>query len=226
MCARYVFYSGRSFGDEFGVVAVPDLTPRYNIAPSQLVPAVIKTPAGKAVTMFQWGLVPSWSKDPSIGSKLINARAETITEKPSFRTAFKRRRCLIPADGFYEWKGPSSAKQPYFITCDHHPFAFAGLWEDWEGVEGVLQTCTIVTTNANELLSTFHDRMPVILEPEQYEAWLDVETPQPILEGLLDSYPADRMKMSAVSKAVGNPRFDDQSLIEPIACTNLFDQSV
>lgn len=223
MCARYVFMSGRSFGDEFGVVAVPDLTPRYNIAPTQIVPAVVQGSEGRTVEFFQWGLVPSWAKDPTIGSRMINARGETVAEKPSFRQAFRRRRCLIPADGFYEWKGPAGHKQPYFITCRHTPFAFAGLWEHWEGLEGELQTCTIVTTGANGLVSEIHDRMPVILEPGEYTEWLDPETPPLRLESMLDPFDEGQMTMVPVGKAVGNPRIDDPSLIEPVSGTSLFD---
>jgi len=223
MCARYVFYSGRSFGDEFGVVAVPDLTPRYNIAPTQVVPGVIQTVSGRELTFFQWGLVPSWAKDPSIGSKMINARAETLAERPSFRTAFKRRRCLIPADGFYEWKGVKGAKQPYYITTNDHPFAFAGLWEHWEGADGDLQTCTIITTSANELMSQIHDRMPVILCPGDYGIWLDHDVSPALLTPLLAPFPESDMSMHPVMKAVGNPKFDDPMLIEAVASESLFD---
>ena len=222
MCARYVFYSGRSFGDEFGVLAVPDLTPRYNIAPTQVVPGVISTDRGREFAQFQWGLVPSWCKDPTIGHKLINARAETIAEKPSFRTALKKRRCLLPADGFYEWKGEKGAKQPYYITCRHHPFAFAGLWEYWEGVDGALLTCTMVTTHANTLMSQIHDRMPVILAPDKYGLWLDHEVSPARLTPLMDPFPDEEMSMHPVMKAVGNPRFDDPELIEPVAIGGLF----
>ncbi len=225
MCARYVFFSGRSFGDEFGVVAVPDLQPRYNIAPTQIVPAVIQTEKSREVMLFQWGLVPSWAKDPTIGSRLINAKAETLAEKPAFRTAFKRRRCLIPADGFYEWKGEKGAKQPFFISCKHHPFAFAGLWEYWEGVEGVLQTCTIITTNANGLVQEVHDRMPVILAPDEYDIWMDHAIAPARLEPLLDPFPEKEMTMHPVGKMVGNPRVDDPSLIEAVATGGLFGEA-
>ena len=206
-----------------GVVAVPDISPRYNIAPTQPVLGVVQVGDDRTWSVFQWGLVPSWAKDPSIGSRMINARAETLTEKPSFRTAFKRRRCLIPADGFYEWQGPAGSKQPFYITCQHHPFAFAGLWEHWEGTEGELETCTIVTTHANELVSQIHERMPVILSESEYATWLDLDTPAPVLEQLLDPFPASQMTMHAVGKLVGNPKYDDESLIAPIGPTNLFD---
>lgn len=222
MCARYVFFSGRTFGDEFGVVAVPDLTPRYNIAPTQQVPGVVSTSSGREFAMFQWGLVPSWSKDPQSGSKLINARSETVAEKPSFRSAFKNRRCLIPADGFYEWKGEKGSKQPYYITTDRHPFAFAGIWETWEGPEGLIQSCSILTTSANELLSQIHDRMPVILKHDEYDTWLDIEAPPQVLTALLDQFPTSQMSMHPVTTAVGNSRFDDPSAIEEVPPNTLF----
>lgn len=223
MCARYVFYSGKSFGDDFGVVAVPDISPRYNIAPTQTVPGVVLGQNGREFAWFRWGLVPSWAKDISIGQKLINARSETLSEKPSFRHAFKRNRCLIPADGFFEWKTEQGAKQPYLITIDTHPFAFAGLHEFWEGPDGAFQSCTIVTTSANEALSTFHDRMPVILSREEYDLWLDLDTPPEALKVLMDSYDSARTKLQRVHKAVGNPRFDDPKNVEPISLGTLFD---
>lgn len=223
MCARFVFFSGRAFGEEFGVVAVPDITPRYNIAPTQLVLGVVQTPEGREVAEFQWGLVPGWAQDPTTGTKLINARAETLAEKPSFKEAYRKRRCLIPTDGFYEWKGPPKDKQPYYVTCEHHPFAFAGLWERWRGPEGELLTCTLVTTEANGLMEQFHDRMPAILSPDEYAMWLDPDAPQPVLDGLLDPYPANEMSTYTVGKAVGNSKNDDPSLIEPVAGTSLFD---
>lgn len=223
MCARFVFYSGRSFGDEFGSVALPDLTPRYNIAPTQFVLGITNGEKGREASLYQWGLVPSWAKDTSIGQKLINARSETAAEKPSFRTALKRRRCLIPADGFYEWMGVKGYKQPYYITIEKHPFAFAGLWEYWEGVEGVVQSCTILTTSANEFMLNIHERMPVILSQDEYDLWLDPETPPPLVESLMNQYPSELMSMYPVSKAVGNPRFEDPSCIEKVGTTSLFE---
>ena len=129
MCARFAFFSGKIIKDEFGVPVVPDLQPRFNIPPTSAVPAIIETEKGRELRLFQWGLVPSWAKDPAIGARMINARAETLAEKPTFRAAFKRRRCLIPADGFYEWTGDKGRKQPYYITMrTNRTFAFAGLW--------------------------------------------------------------------------------------------------
>jgi putative SOS response-associated peptidase YedK len=174
MCGRFTLaQSPEAVTEAFGLSKVPDLSPRYNIAPSQPIGVVMR--AKEAIQpefrLMRWGLIPSWAKDPSIGTKLINARSETATEKPSFRSAFKYRRCLIPADGFYEWqKTQQGAKQPfYFSMAGNGVFAFAGLWESWNDLE----TCTILTTTANDLLQPIHDRMPVILNPEDYGQWLD-----------------------------------------------------
>lgn len=218
MCARYAFFSGKIIKEDFGLPAIPDLTPRYNIAPTQAVPAIIQHPDGqRELTFFQWGLVPSWAKDPSIGTKMINARAETLAEKPSFRTAYKRRRCLLPADGFFEWTGPQGAREPHFIhRADGKPMALAGLYEYWEGVDGALQTCTIVTTAASDWMARLHDRMPVILEHDDYASWLDLSTRPEALQVLLAPGSVE-LAEHLVPKAVGNPRFDDPSVVQPVA---------
>lgn len=223
MCARFVFLNGKVFQDEFGATPVPDLTPRYNIAPTQPVLAVVAEHGHRQARVFQWGLVPAWAKDPAIGTRLINARAETVAEKPSFRSAFKRRRCLIPADGFYEWTGPQGAKQPYFVTVDAPPVAFAGLWEHWESPDGELETCTIVTTTANQVVERVHDRMPVILAKDEYDLWLDPDFPMPAVGSLLDPWPAERTVLYPVGKAVGNPRNDGPALLERDEPRSLFD---
>lgn len=155
-----------------------ELTPRYNIAPTQDVPVIVETEKGRSVKAFRWGLVPHWATDVSIGNKMINARAETLAEKPSFRSLIKSHRCLIPADGFYEWqKGEGKTKTPYFIhRKDEEPFAFAGLWAEWQEKSTdtpPIQTCTIITTSANELMEPLHHRMPVILPPDAREEWLN-----------------------------------------------------
>ncbi|MCW5939539.1 MAG: SOS response-associated peptidase [Fimbriimonadaceae bacterium] len=214
MCARYVFFSGKAFSDQFGGLAIPDLGPRYNIAPTQPVVAVASGPEAK---VLQWGLVPSWAKDPSIGARMINARAETVAEKPSFRTAFKRRRCLLPADGFYEWVGEKGHKQPFFLQVEPTPFAFAGLWEIWEGPDGYLETCTIITTEANDAVRPIHDRMPVVIDQVDYGQWLDTAARPESLMPLLAPAAPDRVKMWPVGKAVGNPRIEGPELIEAIA---------
>lgn len=191
--------------------------PRYNIAPSQPV-AIITNHEPKQLTYVQWGLIPSWAKDPKIGNKLINARSETAAEKPSFRSAFKRRRCLIPADGFFEWSKQGKKKVPMYIHLDGNSvFAFAGLWETWHSPDGgELQTCTILTTEPNELIKPLHHRMAVILEPDTYDTWLSPdELPADALMPLLTAYPADKMHVYPVSTQVNSPANDDPSVIEP-----------
>ena len=169
----------------------------------------------------KWGLIPSWSKDPSIGARMINARAETARDKLSFRAAFKRRRCLVPVDGFYEWKREGKAKQPYYITMGHNqPFAVAGLWEHWEGRDGsVLESCTLLTTEPNELMETLHNRMPVIIAPEDFEMWLDAKEDAnylSFLQHLLRPYPSAEMTAVPVSTYVSNARNEGVECIQPI----------
>ncbi len=227
MCGRFTLKTPAdrlavAFGGEPGDYPPP----RYNVAPSQPIAAVrakIGGPNREAV-LLRWGLIPSWAKDPSIGSRMINARAESAADKPSFRAAFRRRRCLIPADGFYEWQKRNGAKQPFYIApADGAPFAFAGLWEHWEGMgDGLVdappvETCTIVTTDANERLAPIHDRMPVILEPSDYSLWLDPGVgDRPILEALLRPCPANSLDAWPVSTHVNSPAHDDPACIEPL----------
>src|ERR1700675_3593610 len=183
--------------------------PRFNIAPTQPVLAIPNDAKNKA-DFFLWGLIPSWAKDPSTGNKLINARGETIAEKPSFRGGFKYKRCLILADGFYEWKvqARTKIKTPYFIHMqDRKPFAFAGLWDEWQSPHGgALRTCTIITTEPNELMKTLHNRMPVILHPRDYAEWLDPapRAPDSLLH-LVKAFPADAMSAYPVSTMVNSP---------------------
>jgi putative SOS response-associated peptidase YedK len=197
----------------------PDLKPRYNVAPSQKVPVVRLDKDGqRELAMLRWGLIPSWASDPKIGYKMINARAETVATAPSFRAAFKKRRCLIPATGFYEWrKLEDGSKQPYLIGMrDGAPFAFAGLWERWDKGEAPIETCTIITGEPNSLVAELHNRMPVILEPEDYEAWLlaaDTAIPQ----AMLRPFPSQLMQAYPVSKRVNSPKNDDAELTEPAA---------
>jgi putative SOS response-associated peptidase YedK len=189
------------------------MTPRFNVAPTQQV-GVVRQPAGQRELVFmQWGLVPRWAKDPKIGSQMINARAETAAEKPAFRDAFRKRRCLVVTDGFYEWKKTGGkVKQPYYIhTKDGKPFGFAGLWERW----GELESCTILTTSPNELCANVHDRMPVILGTADYDRWLDSSLSDPVeLQPLLDSYPAEEMVAEPVSTHVNSVRNDDEKCVE------------
>jgi len=185
---------------------------RYNIAPSQPV-AVVPNDGRKRLDFFVWGLIPSWAKDPKIGYKMINARGETIHEKPTFRAAFRRRRCLILADGFYEWhkrkvEGRQVSTPMYIHLNSREPFAFAGLWETWYSPLGdELRTCTIITTTPNEFVAGYHDRMPVILHPEDYDEWLDpAERAPDQLRHLIRSYPAEAMAAYPVSPLVNSPQ--------------------
>lgn len=222
MCGRYSqTQSGETIATAFNLAESPDLEPRYNIAPTQQVSAVMATAESPVPQhrWLRWGLIPSWAKDKTIGNRLINARAETVAEKPSFRSAFKRRRCLIVADGFYEWQrlDQGKAKQPYFIHLrDPHPFAFAGLWERWQDQASgeVIESCTILTTAPNQLMAVIHNRMPVILPPSAYESWLDptLSTPES-LTPLLYPFEAKAMASYPVSNHVNNPRYDDPACL-------------
>lgn len=221
MCGRYTLTAEPEvIQHTFQLDAVSvDLMPRYNIAPTQIVP-VIANESPKELTMMRWGLIPSWAKDAAIGSSLINARAETLAEKPSFRSAYKKRRCLIPADGFYEWaKQGKGAKQPMYIRLnDQSVFAFAGLWEVWKDPNGDwVQSCTIITTEPNDVIKPLHHRMAVILDPSDYEKWLSPEALSPEeLAPLLRQIPADKLSVFPVSPLVNNVRNDDPRLIEPL----------
>ena len=195
--------------------------PRYNIAPTQPV-TVVPNNGAESIEFFRWGLIPPWAKDPKIGNRMINARAETLSEKPSFRNAYRRRRCLVLADGYYEWrKEPGGgAKTPFYIRMtSEEPFAFAGLWEAWRPageVEPVL-SCSIITCPANELLEPIHHRMPVILDQEAYDLWLDtVECAPATLNHLLTPYPAEEMMTFAVSRLVNQPKNDSPECILPV----------
>lgn len=192
--------------------------PRYNIAPSQTL-AAVRQVEGRELFACRWGLIPFWAKDPAIGNRMINARAETLAEKPSFRRAFAARRCLIPADGFYEWqKQGKGASRPFYIRLrDDGLFGFAGLWEEWKSPEGeVVTTCAIITVEPNELMAGIHNRMPAILKPEHEAAWLDRSNDIPAVSNLLQPYPSELMEAYEISRAVNNPRFDDPGCIEPV----------
>jgi putative SOS response-associated peptidase YedK len=221
MCGRYTLtVPVETLAEEFGVLGpLPDFPPSYNVAPTQEVAAVLADDGERHLEMLRWGLIPSWADDPGIGSRMINARSETVAEKPSFRRAFKERRCLIPADGFYEWKRTDNGKQPYYLRMkDGRPFAFAGLWESWNrsGGDGI-RSCTILTTDANELVGQVHHRMPVILAPENLDLWLDPDMREAdLLLSLLFPYPADAMEAYPVSRFVNNPSNDAPACIEPV----------
>jgi putative SOS response-associated peptidase YedK len=201
------------------LIDVPgELKPRYNIAPTQPV-AVVASPTDRKVEIFQWGLIPSWSKDPSMASRLINARAETVHEKPAFRVPFARKRCLILADGFYEWKTLEDGKQPYYIRLSSGaPFAFAGLWDHWTSPEGdERRTCAIITCEPNELMSRLHNRMPVIFDKTTMWDWLDPAAPPLALKAMLVPYNAGAMTAYPVSHAVNRPANDSPDCVMPEA---------
>ena len=221
MCGRYTLRTPVDvLAEGFEIEEYPSSnTPNYNVAPTQEIAAVVEEDDKRKLEMFHWGLIPSWAKDPAIGNKMINARAETVSEKPSFRSAFKRRRCLILADGFYEWQKTDDGKQPYHIKMeDDSPFAFAGLWEVWDKYGEEIRSGTIITTGANDLMSEIHHRMPVILHPEDYGIWLDpdFDEKEP-LTSLLKPYPAHAMKAYPVSRRVNKPSNNEPSVLEPAA---------
>ena len=207
MCGRYSLHAHPDvIALLFGLSQIPAHQPRYNIAPTSQVLIIRKNEAA----MVRWGLVPHWAKDPSMGARMNNARAETVAEKPSFREAFRKRRCLIPASGFYEWKLESGRKQPYYIFPSGGAlFAFAGIWETWTGPTGPLETCAIITTDANEKMAAIHERMPVIVSPGEYSAWLAGD------EIPLRACPDTAIDICRVSRAVNNARNDTPGLIEP-----------
>jgi putative SOS response-associated peptidase YedK len=217
MCGRFTLRTpADEIAREFQLVTVPTIVPRYNIAPSQPLLAIRRHDAGRQPALLRWGLIPRWANDPKIAYQLINARSETVAEKPAFRDAFKKRRCLIPADGFYEWKKLGKAKQPYHIhRQDGRLFAFAGLWERWQapGSEPI-ESCTILTTVANTLVADVHDRMPVMLLPEQYDAWLDPARSVEQLRELVGPYPAELLAKQPVSPRVNNPKVDDPGCLD------------
>lgn len=208
----------------FALPAERELSPRYNIAPTQEI-AVVPNTGRNQIEFFRWGLVPSWAKDPKIGNRMINARSETLAEKPSFRAAFRRRRCLILADGFFEWrKETAKAKTPLYVHLKSgKPFAFAGLWEVWSPQgktslsEAPLLSCTIITTTPNSLLEPIHNRMPVILDPDSYDFWLDPREQSPNeLTGLLRPCPAEQMIAYPVSTIVNSPKNDSPACVAPV----------
>lgn len=204
-----------------GLKVPPEMPPRYNIAPTQPV-AVIANNAPDRLDFFTWGLVPSWAKDPAIGNKLINARAETLAEKPAFRSAFRRRRCLIPATGFYEWRADPGkrSKTPMYIRMNSGmPFAFAGLWENWNSPDGSnILSCAIITTEPNRLMAPIHNRMPVILPSSAYERWLEPgEVPAEKLQNLLRPFAPEEMYAYPVSTVVNSPGNEVETCIAPLA---------
>ncbi len=221
MCGRYTLRASPAMlAEVFELLRTPDLGPRYNIAPTQQVAVIRRNDGGRVLSTMHWGLIPSWAKDRSIAARMINARSETLAEKPSFRTPFHRRRCLIPADGFFEWKTLApQKKQPFLIEkADGQPFAFAGLWELWKPPEGeAIESCTIITTEANGTLRSLHDRMPVILDERDYDAWMDPELKATdSLLPLLRPADDDLLTLHAVSTTVNNARHEGADCIASV----------
>ena len=215
MCGRFAFYSpSEATAALFGARGSLVMKPRYNIAPTQDIAAIRNDEeGGRELTALRWGLVPFWAKDPSIGNRMINARAETVAEKPAFRAAYRRRRCLVLADGFYEWYKEGSGKTPYFITqADDTPFAFAGLWEHWQSKESddVIESATLLTAAANDFMATLHHRMPVILDQNAADRWLAGD--DDAIEYALAHGP--RLKAYPVDRHVNNPRNEGVNLID------------
>jgi len=211
MCGRFTLRSSRRINLERGRKLDLPLEPRYNIAPSQSVLTIGDFGAGVEARLLTWGLIPSWSTD---GKGFINARAETLEEKPSFSKSFRLRRCLIPADGFFEWKRTGREKRPfYFQVDDEMPFAFAGIWDTWRNRGDEVTSCAIITTAANELVGELHDRMPAILLHEYHDAWLDPRTDRTVLTEMLKPFPSLMMKTHPVSSSVNSPDNDTPDLI-------------
>jgi putative SOS response-associated peptidase YedK len=220
MCGRYVFVPDNNLKDRFSLKNnIDSLVPNYNVSPGEFLPVIIND-NGNMITLMRWGLIPSWAKDPNIAYRLINARADSVSFKPSFRTAFKHRRCLIPASGFYEWKKEGKHKQPYyFVLKDKSTFAFAGLWDQWLSPDGSeIQTYTIITTDPNSLVNSVHNRMPVILQKEDESIWLEnnFENEDKYLS-LLQPLPESLMKFYPVSPEVNQPVKNSADLIKPIS---------
>lgn len=225
MCGRYsITAPSEAVQRHFQVLERPNLPPRYNLAPTQDAPVVrLGEDGARHLVSLRWGLVPFWADDPSVASRMINARSESTAEKPAFRAAFRRRRCLVAADGFYEWKAPEKKggrKQPYRIALkDGDLFAFAGLWERWEPKEDggeALETFTILTTEANSKLAEIHPRMPVILPPERYDLWLDPDADTESLRKVLGPFPEDDLNAYAISTRVNAVVNDDPDVVEPL----------
>ena len=219
MCGRFAYYSAHeAMSGMFGVEAAPGVEASYNIAPTQNA-AVLRAGADgrRTVSMLRWGLVPFWAKDLAIGNKLINARAETVAEKPSFRAAYRKRRCLVPADGYYEWRAGEAGKQPYFISArDGEAMLIAGLWERWDKSGDPVETFTLLTRAPNDFAARIHHRMPVLVPRAEMDGWLDGELGAGPADERVSDTPEDYLQAWPVAKTVNSPRNNDPSLIEPI----------
>jgi len=224
MCGRFSLAGIKELSKRFQIEkSVISLKPRYNIAPGQDIPVIVKVREQRILTVFRWGLIPSWAKDSTISNKLINARAETIDTKPSFKYSLKTKRCLIPADGFYEWKKEGKIRRPYRIILKNGDlFAFAGLWDTWVSSSGeIINSCTIITTPSNSFLRPFHDRMPVILSPEQEKGWCDCNFQDVAqLKAMLKPCPVDWLDAYEVSPLINSVKVDDQRCIAMVNQTS------
>lgn len=215
MCGRYSLVGVEKIVERFGVEG-NGLEPRYNIAPSQQAP-VILSESPDELNFYRWGLVPHWAKDEKIGYRMINARSETLDEKPAFRTPFRNHRCLVPADSFYQWKQTPDGKIPYRIMRkDEMPFAFAGICDTWKGPQGDIKTFSIATVKSNPLIKDIHDRMPAMLLPEHERAWLERDNSE-ILKSMLQPYPEGKMKFYEISTLINSPKNNSEEVIQPMA---------
>jgi putative SOS response-associated peptidase YedK len=220
MCGRYSLTAPPELIAElFGLAKPPDLTPRYNIAPTQEAPVIRREGDRRVLAPLRWGLVPPWAEDPTGGGRMINARSETVTTRPAYREAFRRRRCLVPADGFFEWRRGGGRAQPFFLRRrDGRPMALAGIWERWQGPGEALESFAILTTDANELVAPLHDRMPAIVPPEAFAGWLDPATDAAgELAPLLRPRPPGELEAYPVDPWVNDPAHDDARCLEPVA---------
>ncbi|HEV8580607.1 MAG TPA: SOS response-associated peptidase [Thermoanaerobaculia bacterium] len=224
MCGRYTLSSpSDDIALLFDLPEMPELPPRYNLAPTQEAAVVRVPPSGgpRQLDLLRWGLIPYWAKEAAIGNRMINARAESVADKPAYSWSFRKKRCLVPTDGFYEWKKEGKAKQPFLIhRQDGKPFAFAGLWSGWRNPETgeILRTFTILTTDANDLMRPLHDRMPVIIDPENFDLWLDPKVEEPaLLQRLLLPHAVDSFEAYPVSRVVNSPFHDEPDCIAPLA---------
>ena len=220
MCGRFTLHTPEPLlRNVFGIEnsAPLGLAPHYNIAPSQQVPIIRHTGSGREMVMARWGLIPHWSKEAKTKYSTVNARIETVADKPTYRTPFKSQRCLIPANGFYEWKVVDERKVPHYIRLrDGHVFALAGLWDHWEGKEETLESCSIIVMPANEVMKPLHQRMPAIIAPADYDSWMDPElTDKDEIMGYLTSSPSSQLVMYPISSRVNSPKHDDEGCIKP-----------
>jgi putative SOS response-associated peptidase YedK len=220
MCGRFVLWITLIIPEHYGLPEPGEpIPPSYNIAPGQEIMAVVQTPSGRSIARLKWGLMPSWTRDLAKAPKTINTRSETAWDKPSFRSAIQHRRCLIPANGFLEWEKVGAKKQPYLIRFENlELFSMAGIWESWQNSETgeTIESCAILTTNSNEAVATIHDRMPVIIKPEDYATWIEQESPREQIDALLQPFTDTPTLMLPVSTRVNSPKNNDPECIVPV----------